>query len=78
MSKWLRRLTKVYHYHYLVVAVGLFVATVALGEPGSHELVLGPLRVDVFWVSIASAVVLFGLSITERYDPTDYGLDSEE
>jgi choline-glycine betaine transporter len=75
---WLRRLTKFYHYHYFVVAIGLFIATVSLGEPGTHELVLGPVRVDAFWASIASSVVLFALSITERYDPAEYGLDPEE
>lgn len=78
MTGWLPRLTRVHHYHYLLVAVGLFVATVALGQPGSHDLVLGPLRFDAFWVSIASSLALFVLSITDAYDPADYGLDTEE
>ena len=75
---WLERLTKFHHYHYPIVAVGLFVGTVALGEPGTHELALGPLRVDAFWLGVGSSVLLFVLSPANEYDPADYGLDGEE
>ena len=78
MSGWLERLTKFHHYHYPVVAVGLFVATVVFGEPGVHELVLGPIRIDAFWVAIGSSMVLFLLGVTDEYEPADYGLDTEE
>ena len=77
MADWLGRLTRFHHYHYLAVAVGLFVATVTLGEPGTHDLALGPLRVDAFWIGIASSLLLFVLSATDRYDPADYGLGEE-
>jgi hypothetical protein len=78
VGDWLARLTRFHHYHYPVVGIGMLLAAVVLGEPGTHDVVLGPLRVDAYWLVIASSLVLILLSVTDAYDPADYGLDREE
>lgn len=78
MADWLRAWTKIYHYHYVVVAVAGLVATVFLASPGSHTLALGPLRVDAFYIALASFGFLLVLSVTDEYAPEDYGLESDD
>ncbi|GGM66934.1 hypothetical protein J2752_000103 [Halarchaeum rubridurum] len=77
MGPWFRLYAKRYTDHYAVLGLAGVAATVALAEPGVHVVAVGPLRVDAFYSSLVCFGLLFVLSATDRYDPADYGLDSE-
>jgi len=78
MGKWFRLYTKIHTYHYAVIGIAGIVATVIYASPGEHFISIGPLQLDIFY----TAIVLFGLlsvlSITDEYNPEDYGLTSSE
>lgn len=78
MEDWLATWTKVYHHSYTVVAVFGLVATVVFASPGDHVLALGPLRLDAFYGTLAAFGFLLVLSLTDEYDPADYGLDRRD
>lgn len=75
MGSWLRHYTKLYHYHWLAVAVGGIVATLVYASPGEEYLRLGRLELDLFYITLALFCLLFVVSVTDRYAPADYGLD---
>jgi hypothetical protein len=77
VSRWLRRLTKLHHYSYPVIAIFGVVTTVVLARPGESWLALGPVRVDAFYVSVVAFGVLLVLSVTGTYDPAEYGLEDD-
>lgn len=78
MGKWFRIWMKIHHYHYPIMGLfGLF-ATVMVTSPGAHVSSLGPLRVDLFYVSLVAFGSLLVLSLTDEYDPEAYGLESSD
>ncbi|SEL80531.1 hypothetical protein [Haloferax larsenii] len=78
MEEWLRLASKIHTYHYVVLGVAGMGATVGYANPGMHVLHIGPLRVDVFYLSLALFGLLFILSATDSYDPEDYGLSASD
>ncbi|RDI69775.1 hypothetical protein DWB78_16625 [Halopelagius longus] len=78
MGKWLRLYTKIHTYHYAVIGIAGIVATVIFASSGEHYISVGPLQLDVFYISIVSFGLLLLLSATDEYDPKDYGLTSSE
>jgi len=78
MGKWLQRYTKIHTYHYAVLGIAGIVATVVYANPGMHFIHIGPLQLDIFYISIALFGILFALSVTDSYDPEDYGLSSSK
>ena len=78
MRKWFRLYTKIHTYHYAVIGIAGIVATVIYGGPGEHFISIGPLQLDIFYATIVLFGLLFILSITDEYDPEDYGLTSSE
>jgi hypothetical protein len=78
MGRWLRRWTKLHHYHYPVLGLCGLVATIAFWRPGEHSLGVGPLQVDAFYVALVGFGSLLVLGVTDSYDPADYGLDSDD
>lgn len=78
MGKWFRLYTKIHTHHYAVIGIAGMVATVIYASPGAHFMSIGPLRLDVFYISLVLFGVLFALSVTDDYDPEDYGLSSSK
>lgn len=78
MGKWFRLYTKIHTYHYAVIGIAGMVATVIYASPAEHFISVGPLRLDIFYTSIVLFGLLFVLSVTDEYDPEDYGLTSSE
>ncbi|MFC7070772.1 hypothetical protein [Halobaculum lipolyticum] len=78
MESWLRSLTRIHHYTYPIVAVCGLLATVTLSEPGAHVAAVGPVRFDPFYASLVAFGALLLLSVTDAYDPSDYGLGSSD
>ncbi|NUB90897.1 hypothetical protein HT576_07670 [Haloterrigena sp. SYSU A121-1] len=78
MGTWLRTLTKIHHYHYPVLACVGLIATVVLSSPGTHQYAVGPITVDAFYSSLLTFGALLVLSVTDTYDPEDYGLESDD
>ena len=57
------------------------VATVIYVSPGGYFISIGPLQLDMLYLSPISFRVLFALSATDKYDPEGYGIslpDSEK
>ncbi|SFK99544.1 hypothetical protein SAMN04487950_1819 [Halogranum rubrum] len=78
MAKWFRLHTKIYHYHYVVLGIAGIAATVVFATPGTDFVHLGPLQLDLFYISLALFAALLALSVTDEYDSEDYGLDSSD
>ncbi len=78
MSRWLRRWTKLYHYHHPVMGIAGLFATVILARPGEHTFGVGPLEVDAFYASLIAFGALFVVGVIDTYDPEDYGLDTSD
>lgn len=78
MGKWFRVWTKIHHYQKTVIGIGGMVATVIYANPGEHYISVGPLLLDIFYATIVSFGLLFVLSVTDKYDPEDYGFSSFE
>ncbi|QIB73560.1 hypothetical protein GL213_00760 [Halogeometricum borinquense] len=76
MANWFRLYTKIYTYHYAVLGIAGVVATVLFASPRTDFIHIGPLQLDVFFISLALFGALLALSVTDKYDPEDYGLDS--
>lgn len=78
MGKWFRLYTKIHTYHYAVIGIAGIVTTVIYASPGEHCISIGPLLLDIFYIPIVLFGLLFVLSITDEYDPEEYGLTSSE
>ncbi len=76
MVRWLRIWTKIYHYHWPVIGFCGMIATVVLSSPGEYSISVGPLQLDMFYITLVSFGLLFALSATDEYNPEDYGLSS--
>jgi len=78
MGKWFRLYTKIYTYHYAVIGIFGIVATVIYASPGEQFISVGPLQLDIFYISLVLFGLLFVLSATDEYDPESYGLSSSD
>jgi len=78
MGRWFRLYTKIHTYHYAVIGIVGMVATIIYASPGGYFVSVGPLQLDIFYLSLVSFGVLFALSATDKYDPEDYGLSSSD
>jgi hypothetical protein len=78
MAKWFRLYTKIYTYHYAVIGIAGIVATVIYANPGEHFISVSLLHVDIFYISLVLFGLLFVLSVTDEYDPEDYGVSSSD
>lgn len=78
MARWLRIWTKIYHYHYPVIGFCGLIATVVLSSPGIHLITVGPIHLDVFYITVVAFGILLVLSVTDEYKPEDYSLESSE
>jgi hypothetical protein len=51
--------------------------TLVLSNPGSSPVVVGPLSVDMFWVSLAvCGTLMLSVLVLDEYDPEEYGLET--
>ena len=75
----LRVLTKIHHYRLPVLGVCGATLTIALSNPGDSLSTVGPLSLDMFWVSLAvfGTLILYGL-VLDEYNPEDYGLEPQK
>lgn len=49
--------------------------TLVLSNPGTSLVTVGPLNVDMFWVSLAvCGTLILSVSVLDGYDPEEYGL----
>jgi len=50
--------------------------TIVLSNPGNSLATVGPLSVDMFWVSLAVfGILMLSVPILGAYDPEEYGLE---
>ena len=53
--------------------------TIAFSSPGRTLSTVGPLRLDMFWVSLAVSVTLIlSVLVLGEYNPEEYGLEPEK
>lgn len=72
----LRTLTRIHHYRLPVLGLCGLVMTVTLSSPGANVGTIGPLRLDMFYLSTAVfGVLTLSVFILDTYDPEDYGLE---
>jgi hypothetical protein len=72
----LRVVTKLHHYRLPTIGLCGLAMTLAFSEPGTSLRTVGPLRLDMFYVSIAvCGTLLLSVVVLDGYDPEEYGLD---
>ena len=50
--------------------------TIVLSNPDNSPATVGPLSVDMFWVSLAvNGILILSVLILGAYDPEEYGLE---
>jgi len=75
--KGLRTLTKIHHYRLPILGVCGTIMIVVLSNPGNSPATVGPLSVDMFWVSLAvCGILILSVTVLGAYDPEEYGLES--
>lgn len=75
--KGLRTLTKIHHYRLPILGVCGTIMTIMLSNPGNSLATVGPLSVDMFWVSLAvCGILILSVPVLGPYDPEEYGLES--
>ena len=75
----LRILTKVHHYRLPILGVCGIIMTIVLSTPGTSLITVGPLNVDMFWVSLAvCGILILSVSVLDKYDPKKYGLTQQK
>ncbi|ERG97591.1 MAG: hypothetical protein J07HQX50_01618 [Haloquadratum sp. J07HQX50] len=53
--------------------------TIVFSNPGNSLVTVGPLSVDMFWVSLAvCGTVILSVSVLGEYDPEEYGLKQQK
>lgn len=53
--------------------------TLVLSNPGTSLVTVGPLNVDMFWVSLAvCGTLILSVSVLGEYDPGEYGLRQQK
>jgi hypothetical protein len=75
----LHLLAKFHHYRLPVLGLCGLVTTLGCSGPGTSFRRLGPLRMDMFYVSVVvCGVLLLSVAVSGRYDPEEYGLEPQE
>ena len=55
------------------------IMTIVLSNPGSSLVTVGPLSVDMFWVSLAvCGTLILTVSVLDEYNPEEYGLKQQK
>jgi len=55
------------------------IMTMMLSNPGSSLVTVGPLSVDMFWVSLAvCGTLILTVSVLGEYNPEEYGLKQQK
>ena len=76
LLKVLRILTKIHHYRLPILGVCGTIMTIVLSNPGNSLATVGPLSVDMFWVSLAVfGILMLSVPLLGAYDPEEYGLE---
>jgi hypothetical protein len=53
--------------------------TIVLSKPGSSPVTVGPLSVDMFWVSLAvCGTLILSAPALGEYNPEEYGLEPQK
>jgi len=53
--------------------------TIVLSNPGESVTAVGPLSVDMFWVSLAvSGTLILSVLVLGEYNPKEYDLESQK
>lgn len=66
-------LYRVHHYRLPVLGFCGLIMTLTRSTPGTSIRVIGPLRLDMFYISIVvCGALLLSVSIRSEYDPEDY------
>ena len=75
----LRILTKIHHYRLPILGVCGMIMTLVLSNPGTSLVTVGPLNVDMFWVSLAvCGTLILSVSVLVEYDPEEYRIKTAE
>ena len=75
----LRILTKIHHYRLPVLGLCGFILTAALSRPGTNLSTIGPIRFDMFYVSVGVfGILILSIPVLDEYNPQDYGLEHED
>ena len=75
----LRILTKIHHYRLPILGVCGTTLTIVFSSPGSTLSTVGPLSLDMFWVSLAvSGTLILSALVLGGYNPEEYGLEPEK
>lgn len=74
-----RVLTKIHHYRLPILGVCGAAMTIVLSNPGESLTAIGPLSLDMFWVSLAvSGTLILSALVRGEYNPKEYGLEPHE
>jgi hypothetical protein len=72
----LRIVTTIHHYRLPVLGLCGLAMTLGASGPGTSVRSLGPLRVDMFYVSLAvCGALVLSVIVLGEYDPEEYGLE---
>jgi hypothetical protein len=53
--------------------------TIVLSTPGNSTATVGPLSVNMFWVSLAvCGILILTVPVLDAYDPEEYGLEPQK
>jgi hypothetical protein len=55
------------------------IMTIILSNPGTSLATVGPLNVDMFWVSLAvCGILILSVFVLDEHDPKEYGLTQQK
>ena len=75
----LRILTKIHHYRLPILGVCGATMTIVFSSPSSTLSTVGPLSLDMFWVSlVVSGTLILSVLVLGEYNPEEYGLELEK
>jgi hypothetical protein len=75
----LRILTKIHHYRLPILGVCGATMTIVFSSPSSTLSTVGPLSLDMFWVSlVVSGTLILSVLVLGEYNPEEYGLEPEK
>ncbi|QCC51296.1 hypothetical protein [Halapricum salinum] len=78
MEDWVETLLRLSSHTYLLAAVVGLGVTLLWARPGSETLRLGPLALDLYYITLGTFGLLFVLSLTHDHDPEVYARGSDE
>jgi len=74
----LRVVTILHHYRLPILGVCGAAMTIVFSNPGESLTPVGPLSLDMFWVSLAvSGTLILSVLVRGEYNPKEYGLESQ-